>query len=89
MKGFGAGKKLLRQGAMKLGGVGGPSKRWTGNREGRRVAQRNRGYRRMGAIGGAGAMMMGGRDSSPRTSPTPRSSGGMGYTPGRSSGGRM
>lgn len=55
-----------------------------------RAAQvRRSGYRRMGAIGGAGAMMMGGRDSSPRTSPTPRSSGGMGYTPGRSSGGRM
>lgn len=89
MKGFGAGKKLLRQGAMKLGGVGGPSKRWTGNREGRRVAQRNRGYRRMGYMGGAGVMMSSRDSSGARGAPAPRSSGGTGYPPGNSMGGRM
>lgn len=81
--------KAIKSAAHWLGGVGGPSKRWTGSARARGVTQRRRGYRRMGYAGGGGAMMLGSRDSSPRTAPTPRSSGGMGYTPGRSSGGRM
>lgn len=75
--------RTINRAAHWLGGVGGPSKRWTGSRPVRRAAQRRRGYRRMGYIGGAGAMMIGSRDSSPR------SSGGRGYLQGHSSGGRM
>jgi hypothetical protein len=51
---------------------------------------RNSGYRRMGAAAGGTGMMLSRRDSSARRgAPAPKSSGGAGYPPGHSMGGRM